>query len=193
MDLGLVQRAKQGDISAFEQLFNQYQKRIYTYILRMIQDKEDSADLTQETFIRAYHSLNTLKANEAFNRWLHRIAVNLVRDRFRKYEPVIESIDKPARNDDGMEFKLDIPDWSANPREITLQQELQNKIHIAISSLPKKQREVVILYHVEGLDIEEISQILAVPSGTIKSRLARAREILRIKLHNYIYAKEYRT
>ncbi|MDI6782984.1 MAG: sigma-70 family RNA polymerase sigma factor [bacterium] len=185
-ELELVRQAKQGNITAFEQLFNRYQKRIYTYIVRMIQNSEDSAELTQDTFIRAYHSLKTLKAEEAFNSWLHRIAINLVRDKLRKFEPIIESIDKPDVDDNGTEFKFDIPDWSANPRKVTLQQELQKKIQTAIASLPKQQREVVILYHIEGLDISEISHILEIPSGTIKSRLARARDILRVKLKYYV-------
>jgi len=186
VEIELVRQAKQKNIAAFEQLFSRYQKRIYNFILRMIQNQDDSAELTQDTFIRAYHSLKTLKTDKAFNSWLHRIAINLVRDKLRKFEPIIESIDEPDVYVNGTEFTFDVPDWSTNPRETTLQQELQKKIQTAIASLPKEQREVVILYHIEGLGISEISEMLEIPSGTIKSRLARAREILRIKLKNYV-------
>ena len=91
----LVEKAKLGNISAFEKLFYRYQKRIYNYILRMIQDKDISAELTQETFIRAYQSLNSLKVKEAFSVCLYRIAINLVRDKLRRYEPIKESINIP--------------------------------------------------------------------------------------------------
>lgn len=185
-ELEIVQRAKKGELAAFEQLFYRYEKRIYSFILQMIQNKDDSAELTQDTFIRAYHSLRSLKSNKAFSSWLYRIALNLVRDKTRKYAPIIESIDEPYTNPEGVEFKFEIPDWSANPREVVLQLELQTKIQTAISSLPKLQREAIILFHIEGLDIEEVSTILYVPSGTVKSRLARAREILKIKLKTYV-------
>lgn len=186
VELELVQRAKKGNIAAFEQLFYRYQKRIYSFILQMVQDKDDTAELTQDTFIRAYYSLRSLKSDEAFSSWLYRIAVNLVRDKMRKFSPDMESIDEPYTDQEGAEFKTEIADWSANPRETTLQSELQNKIQTAVSSLPKLQREAIILYHIEEMDIEQISKILGVPTGTVKSRLARARDILRIKLNPYV-------
>jgi RNA polymerase sigma-70 factor, ECF subfamily len=186
IEVELVYRAKKGELAAFEKLFHRYEKRIYNYILQMIQDRDDSAELTQDTFIRAYHSLHSLKSNQAFSSWLYRIALNLVRDKTRKYEPNIDSIDVPYIDQDGAKFNVELPDWSANPREATLQLELKTKIQTAISSLPKLQREAVTLYHIEGLGIEEICTILDVPSGTVKSRLARAREILKIKLKSYI-------
>jgi RNA polymerase sigma-70 factor, ECF subfamily len=186
VELELVQRAKEGNIAAFEQLFYRYEKRIYNFILQMLHDKEDSAELTQDTFIRAYHSLRSLKSDNAFSSWLYRIALNLVRDKTRKFEPNNISIDEPYTDQEGIEFKFDLPDWSANPREVTLQSELKAKIQTAISSLPKLQREAVILYHIEELGIEEICTILDVPSGTVKSRLARAREILKIKLKTFV-------
>jgi RNA polymerase sigma-70 factor (ECF subfamily) len=185
-ELDLVRRAKKGELVAFEKLFHQYEKRIFNFILQMIHDKDDSAELTQDTFIRAHHSLHALKSNRAFSSWLYRIALNLVRDKTRKFEPNIESIDIPYIDQDGAEFKVEIPDWSANPREVTLQKELQTKIQTAVSSLPKLQREVVILYHFDGLGIEEICMILDIPNGTVKSRLARARELLKIKLKAYV-------
>jgi RNA polymerase sigma-70 factor, ECF subfamily len=185
-ELELVRQAKKGELAAFEQLFYRYEKRIFSFIRQMIQDRDDSAELTQDTFIKAYHSLRYLKSDNAFSSWLYRIALNLVRDKTRKYEPNYVCIDEPYTDQEGAEFKVEIPDWSANPREVTLQQELQTKIQTAVSSLPKLQREVVILYHIEGLGIEEICTILDIPSGTVKSRLARAREILRIKLETYV-------
>jgi RNA polymerase sigma-70 factor, ECF subfamily len=186
VELELVHQAKQGSIAAFEQLFYRYEKRIYSYILQMVQDRDDTAELTQDTFIRAHHSLRSLKSDEAFSSWLYRIAVNLVRDKMRKYSPVIESIDVPRTDQEGVEYRTEITDWAANPREVTLQSELKHKIQTAVSSLPKLQREVVTLYHLEELSIEEICLILDVPSGTVKSRLARAREILKIKLKTYV-------
>ncbi|MCX7920184.1 MAG: sigma-70 family RNA polymerase sigma factor [bacterium] len=186
VELELVKRAKKKDINAFEQLFYRYQKRIYNYILGMIRDTELSSELTQDTFLRAYHSLSQLKKEEAFTSWLHRIAINLVRDKLRKHELNTESIDTPDINESENKYSVEIPDWAANPREISLQDELNRKIHKAISSLPPSQREVVILYHLEGYDIQEISRMIDAPSGTVKSRLARAREILKQKLINYI-------
>ena len=185
-DLELVKQAKQGNIAAFEQLFNRYQKRIFNFILRMLQNREDSAELTQDTFVKAYRSLAKLKSDVAFSSWLHQIAINLVRDKLRKHKLKTDSIDAPEETEDGTVYSIDIPDVTANPREVTVKSELQVRIKNAIASLPAQYREVIILYHIEDIDIPEISRILKIPNGTIKSRLSRAREMLKSKLSKYV-------
>jgi RNA polymerase sigma-70 factor (ECF subfamily) len=190
IDETLVKKAQTGDIKAFEEIFKKTNKRIYNFLLHLSSDSELAADLTQETFIRAFKSLKSLKSNKALVSWLHRIALNLCRDEMKKPRIHAESIDQDSFVDDESDDDvMEIEDWTNNPDKITADKELQSVVRDAISSLPEIHRTVVIMHHIEGIEIDEIARILKIKSGTVMSRLARAREALKRKLAFYMGEK----
>lgn len=186
-DMALVQRSKQGDLAAFEMLFTRYQKRIYNLIYRMVGNEQDAGDLTQEVFVRVYNSINTVKSDSSFAAWIRTVAVNICRDFFRKRGRTIkaDSVDEKL-NFNGDEIERDIADWTHNPESLLEKKELQDAVSKAIASLSHQHKEVVVLHHIEGLDVNEIAKDLDIPAGTVKSRLARAREELKRKLGHYV-------
>lgn len=178
-DKELVEKVINKDIVAFKILFDRYSKKIYNLIYYMIYNKEDSEDLTQDTFVKAYTSIKTLKKKERFGNWLYHIAINNCRNYLKKYLKF-----------ETVELDLSLPD----PKEISVDSiyndQLQKHLEMALKSLGHKYREVVILHHIKELNLNEISEILKIPVGTIKSRLARAREHLKSILKNYILEGE---
>ena len=185
-DALLVQRSKDGDIKAFEKLFLRYQPKVYNFTLRMIQNREDAEELTQESFVKAYISIKGLRENDAFKGWLMQIAVNTVRDKIKLSRGIIKVGNEAKGNPEEDEREHQIPDFSSNGEKEILDKELTQLTRNAVFSLPDIHKEVILLHHFEALRIEEIAKILKVREGTIKSRLARARETLVKKLKPYI-------
>ncbi len=192
----LVAKAKKGDWNAFEQLFWRYHERIYTFIWHFLQNREASEDLTQETFIRAWQSLHSLKSNDAFQTWLHQIARRLSLDALRKrawetpmsdfstYDDQKTSVNE-AETD--LEFVWEGEGLSdeVDPEEALIENERKKAVQEAVGRLSPPLREVVVLHYFEGLPVDEVAKILSVPIGTVLSRLARAREALRRLLAHY--------
>ncbi len=182
-----VRRAQTGDVDAFELLFNQYQRAVYNLVYQMVRSDADASDITQEAFMRAWKALPRLEQPEAFVSWLFRIATNLTRNWVRDRGRVqIESLDQPVATDDGDGTAREIPDFSADPAAIVQQSELRDVVTRAVSTLSDDHRVVVTLHHLEGLGVEEIAGIMRCSVGTVKSRLARAREHLRRKLGSFV-------
>lgn len=185
VDVELIRRAKSGDVQAFEELFNRYNKRVYNLVYRIVVDENDAADLTQDVFVRVYNSLGKLRAEEAFFTWLRTIAINMCRDYIRRRPPRSDSLDARVQLDDG-EVDRDPPDPSIGPEKRLLNDDRDRAVMAAVSKLPDSHRMVVVLHHLEGMDVMEISKLLKTPVGTIKSRLGRARDELRRKLSPYV-------
>ena len=171
IDEHLIKKAQAGDVEAFEEIFKQTDKRIYSFLLHLSSDRELAADLRQETFIRAFKALKSLRRRDAFVSWLHRIALNLYRNETKKRRVCTERIRRNPSTDD---------------EDDDATKELQGVVRDAISSLPEIHRTVVIMHHIEGMEINEIAKTLKVKSGTVMSRLARAREALRRRLAFYM-------
>ena len=185
-DAELVERCKAKDVQAFEALFMRYQTRIYNFIFYQVQDAETAADLTQEVFFAAWRHLSSLRANEAFSSWLYQIAKNQCRNFQKKRRLKTESLEKSeVLATSATQNVWEIPDESKNPEKLTLSAELQTVVEQAISELKEKHRTVIILHYIEGLGVGEIAEILGISQGTVKSRLARAREKLSEKLAKY--------
>jgi len=182
----LIKKAQTGDVEAFGEIFKQVNKRIYNFLMHLSSDRELAADLTQETFIRAFKALKSLKSSNAFVSWLHMIALNLYRDETKKKYLYTESINQNLSTDDEDNDVMEIEDWTTNPDRIMADKELQGVVRDAIRALPEIHRTVVIMHHIEGMEIDEIAKTLKVKSGTVMSRLARAREALRNKLAFYV-------
>lgn len=186
-DANLVRMVRDGDIAAFETLFGRYQKRAYNIIYRMVGNEQDAADLTQEVFIRIYNSRHLLKSEEAFTGWMRTIAVNLCRDHFRKKGRSIktESLDEPISYDGG-EIEREVEDWSYDPGRVLDKKDLQETVQRVLGTLSDEHRTVVVLHHIEGMDVKDIAGSLGVPEGTVKSRLSRARDEMKRKLGHYV-------
>ena len=187
IDPELIRKIRDGDVSAFEQLFNSYQKRVYNIIYRMVGNEQDAADLTQEAFVRMFNARHRLNSEGAFLAWMRTIATNICRDHFRKRKRTIkgDSLDAPICID-GDEIEKEVADWSNNPERTYEKKDLQATVQGALSTLSEEHRAVVVLHHIEGMDIREIARELGIPEGTVKSRLARARDELKRKLGHYV-------
>jgi len=181
-----VRRAQEGDVRAFEQLFQQYHRGIFNAIYQMTHNDADAADLTQEVFVRAYRALPRLQTPEAFTSWLYRIAVNLSRNWLRDRGRVrVESLELPS--DEGEEGSTrEIADPSGDPAALIQTRAMQERVQEAIAGLSPDHRTVVTLHHLEGMPVEEIARVMDCSVGTIKSRLSRAREHLKRKLAGYV-------
>lgn len=186
--LEVLQRAKEGDKEAFEEIFERYHKRIYNAVYGMVGNGEDAADVTQDVFVRLHRALPTLRADEAFSTYLYRIALNLCRDRARRKKRVrFQSIDTPRSYNPGDDSDpMDFPDQGKLPEEELSGDELQQRVRSAVQGLSEDHRAVIVMHHFQGMEVNDIAQILDVPSGTIKSRLARARAQMERKLRGYI-------
>jgi RNA polymerase sigma-70 factor, ECF subfamily len=165
----LVERARAGDVRAFERLYREHVGRVYGLCLRMTRDPAVAEDCTQETFINAWKALARFETRSSLATWLHRIAVNVALGRRRKVSLVIE----PAGDDDGEEIESD---WTLEtPLEV-------NEIEAAIQHLPEGARDVLVLHAIYGYSHVEAAQMLGVAEGTCKAQLHRARNLLREKL-----------
>lgn len=186
-DARLVERVRHGDQEAFRQLFETYSPLVYRIIYRMVGTPDDAADLTQDVFVRAYERLGSLKDGQAFQAWITRLAVNMAHDAARRRRPESFSLDAPPPGtDEGGEWQIaaDTPAHDAG----LLSDELAAHVQQALLALSPDHRAVVILHHLEHLGVEEIAVALNVPTGTVKSRLARARAELKRRLEGYFEA-----
>ncbi|HOQ06184.1 MAG TPA: sigma-70 family RNA polymerase sigma factor [Clostridiales bacterium] len=175
----LISKAKAGDVAAFEQLIEAYQKKVYNLALRMTGNQEDAADLAQEAFIRVFRSISGFKEQSSFSTWVYRITTNVCLDEIRKRKNrKVISIDEDIHMDDG-EMRRQIVSDDPLPDELAERAELRSIVNDAINSLPEDQRIVITLRDLNGLSYEEIAQILDIPGGTVKSRINRARQALR--------------
>lgn len=182
VDAALVQQAREGNTQAFAALYSRHQRTIYSLIRHLTADPEAAADLTQETFVKAWHALPRLKTDVAFGGWLRIIATNLVRDRARRLKP--EVIMSDAANEDGSGPEA-VDDGPTMEQQLILTQQ-QIVIREAVSRLPEPQRLVVIMHHFEEKPVADIATELEIPLGTVLSRLARGREALKRRLGPYV-------
>ena len=185
--LETLQRAKEGDLEAFEEIYQLYHRRIYNAVYGMLGDADDAQDVTQDVFMRLHDALPTLRADEAFSTYLYRIALNLCRDRARRKKRVrFQSIDTPRADDDGDVEPMDFPDQGKLPEETVNTDELQQRVREAVTTLSTDHKAVIVMHHFQGMEVNDIAGILGVPTGTVKSRLARGRDQLHRKLRSYL-------
>ncbi|MDD3726404.1 MAG: sigma-70 family RNA polymerase sigma factor [Candidatus Ratteibacteria bacterium] len=180
----LVERAKNGDHKAFEDLIKMTGDKIYNLGLRLLHNKEDAADIMQETYIAAYENLPKFKGASSFSTWLYRIATNFALMKMRKDkgkkvpEERLKELSKNA-------YDTAITDWAESPVDHLKKQELKEALDRAIESLPPKYRSVFVLHDIEGMSIAEIADILSISQGAVKTRAHRSRLYLREKLSEY--------
>lgn len=177
----LIRLARAGDGPAFEALVTAYETRLYQLAFRYLGHREDALDAVQETFLRVYRFLGGFQEQSSFSTWIYRIAINVCRDlslqRSRRAERPLE------RGEDGEPSPAEtLPDLRYAPETRLEQQELRRAILQGLHALPRAQKEILLLREVQGLSYEEIGAALSLGPGTVRSRLARAREALRKKL-----------
>jgi len=180
-DQALIKEALEGKQEAFKLLMERHEKSVQYVILKLVHNYDESLDLVQETFVKAFSSLATYKSKFRFTTWLYRIAANCSIDHLRRKKIEALSLDQPWETEKG-KFEIEIPDRSFDPeKDLTLKQQ-ELSIKEAIASLPKKYKEVILLRHKEDKSYEEIASILHLSVGTVKARIFRARVLLKKKL-----------
>jgi len=181
LDELLVERAKRGDVEAFEQLIGQHQKTVYNIAYRLTGNHEDASDVAQEAFIRAYSSLAEFRGDSSFATWLYRIVNNACLDELRKRKRQrLTYIDESVTMDDG-EMSRQIADTADGPEQALERVEIQRAVQESISTLDDEYRVVLVMRDIQGYSYNEIAESLGINLGTVKSRLNRARNALKEK------------
>ncbi|MGB8887136.1 MAG: sigma-70 family RNA polymerase sigma factor [Candidatus Korobacteraceae bacterium] len=186
----LVRRCVSGDAAAWQEIVQQFHRRIYNICYRFSGSPEDAADLSQEVFIKMYRTLGTFDTSRAsFMTWVTTVTRNLLVDHFRKgkYDRITDSLDAtPGNQEDGLTLADQLEDGAASPEARMRSQETQKLVHEALKRLSPELREAVILRDLQDLDYKDIAKVLNVPEGTVKSRINRGRtELARLLQRNY--------
>ncbi len=175
-----IEQAKNGDRDAFETLVKQYEKRVYHFVLKFLRDPEDAMDISQETFLKVYRSLNLFRGQSAFSTWVFSIAHNLCIDFVRKQKR--RGLHLPRVNEDDPEMQA-LRDPKHDPEAVFEKHETVREIDRALGAIKPDLREIFLLREVAGLQYQEIADLLEIELGTVKSRIARARSALAQELH----------
>lgn len=179
-DLELVESARRGDDAAFETIVNRHTRLIYNIALRSASSPEDAADITQETFLKAWRSLSAFRGDCALSTWLCRIALNCACDHARASRRHF-TLSLTMQEDEEEAREVDIPDTDPTvmpEEEITRQAEIE-AVRQAIAALPEDQRVIVTMRDITGLSYAEIADALHIEMGTVKSRINRARAAIK--------------
>lgn len=173
----LVDRARAGDQSAFEQLVVEHQNKVYSLAFRMVNHREEAADLAQESFLKAWQALPTFQGESSFGTWIYRLTTNLCIDYIRRQKRRQEI--QPVASLDDPDSGLGEPaDWKQDPQHHVERKELRRALNRALQELPDHQRQILVMRELSGLSYQEIVQALDLDLGTVKSRIARARKNL---------------
>jgi RNA polymerase sigma-70 factor (ECF subfamily) len=183
-EAALVQRCAAGDDDACGELVSEHQRMVHQLALHLLGDYNEALDLSQEVFLRVFRTIHRFRGQSALRTWIYRIVVNQARNRMRwwrrRYRAQQVSLDEHIRN----HGDLPAPGNPAAPDRLYGQKQLAARIWKALDGLPFDQKSAIVLREVDGLSYEEIAFSLGIAVGTVKSRLARAREALRAQLRD---------
>ncbi len=182
----LVKKSQSGDVESFELLISSYDKRAYNIAYRVMGNEEDAKDMAQEALLRIFRSIKDFKGQSSFSTWLYRIVTNVCLDelRRRKNEKYV-SMDSTIQTDSG-ELHMELCSDKETPESVYERVEQRELIKSAISELNEDYRSVIVLRDIQGFSYEEISNILDCSLGTVKSRINRARNMLRERLKSSV-------
>jgi RNA polymerase sigma-70 factor (ECF subfamily) len=184
-DFDLVQASKNGDVAAFEQLVKRYDGKLFRIAQSVTRNREDSQDVVQETFLKAYQHLGDFRGDSQFSTWLFRITVNQSLMKLRKQRAIKDvSLDEDFQGD-GDKLPLEVIDWAPNPEQLYRTSELREILIKTIEELPPILRTVFVLQDLEGLSTIQTAEALTLSQPAVKSRLWRARLQLRERLNKY--------
>ncbi|WP_426113352.1 RNA polymerase sigma factor RpoE [Massilia sp. PWRC2] len=182
----LVERVQAGDQQAFNLLVAKYQRRLLRLVTRLVHDSAEAEDVVQETFIKAYRALRHFRGDSAFYTWLYRIGINTAKNflvtQGRRTPTSTESDTDHAEGFDDADSLRDIN----TPESIMASKQIAFTVNAAMEALPLELRTAIVLREIEGLSYEEISEVMACPIGTVRSRIFRAREVIAEKLRPYL-------
>lgn len=180
----LVNKCQQGDDEAYRIIIYKYQQVMLNLLFRLTNDYDASQDLAQEVFIKAFRGIGSFKGNAAFSTWLYRIAINVGinynRSKRKKAKLFVR------RSDWDLENQQEYTRWGETPESLLENMELSNHIEKALGALSEEHRAIIILRDIDGISYEQIAEVFNCPLGTVRSRLSRARQALKVKLKSYL-------
>ena len=179
-DLELIEGLRSGAESAYERLIAQYQQPVYSLAFRLLSDPTDACDVVQEVFVKIFRNIKAFRGQSSLKTWIYRIALNEAHNRRRWFgRHKRHEVDFDRDDSNGASLQDTLPDSGSSPFELALSGEAQTFIEQALQALSPAFREAVVLRDVEELSYEEISDVLGIHLGTVKSRILRGREALR--------------
>lgn len=178
----LVQQCAAGDEAACARLVTDHQRMVYQLALHLMSDPQEALDLSQEVFLRVFRTLPQFRGQSTLKTWIYRIVVNQASNRQRWWRRRHKAQQVALEDHTSVHGELPENRASAQPDRVLLQRETARRVHQALAELRFDQRAVIVLREIDGLSYEEIAESLGVAVGTVKSRLARAREELRSRL-----------
>lgn len=178
----LVERVQAGDKRAFDVLVSKYQRRLMRLVSRLVHDPAEAEDVVQETFIKAYRALRHFRGDAAFYTWLYRIGINTAKNYLvTQGRRAATSSDADAEQAESFDDGNKLRD-NNTPESVLASKQIAATVNAAMDVLPIELRTAIVLREIEGLSYEEISEIMACPIGTVRSRIFRAREVIAEKL-----------
>ena len=185
-ELELIRRVLAGDHDAFYELLKPYERMIFTSALGVLKNEADAEEVAQEAVLKAFRALGRFRGESKFSTWIVQITVNEARMRVRKYRPQLhESIDEPAELNDGDYVPKDFADWRDIPSAALEKKELRTALKQAVAALPEKYRQVIIFRDVNHMSTRDTANALGIQEANVKTRLLRARLMLRDALVQY--------
>ena len=185
-DDDLLARIREGCANAFDDMVITYSPKLIRVAYGLLGNKQDAEEVVQDAFVRAYNAMSDFRGDSSLETWLHRITVNLARNKYhwnrRRGDGVNVSLSDNREPNETETVDVDLPDSRLQPGQQMETDELNANILHAIHYLPKKMRETMVLRHLEDMPYEKIAELLDCRVGTVKSRLARGRELLRVYL-----------
>jgi len=178
-DSAIIEKVLGGDTASFEMLILKYQSKLFATSMNVVKNRELAEDITQEAYLKAFQKLDTLKDREQFFPWIKRIALNIALNHFEKEKRVMD-----VENDDEEGSFFDKITSGESAEDLTLKEELHKYVRSFVEALPDKLRVVILLREVEDMSYEEISEMMNIPLGTVRSRLFNARQIIKDRLIN---------
>ena len=175
----LIARIQRGERELFYELIRPYEKRVFVISFTILRNEAEAQDAAQDAFLKAFRYLGQFRAESRFSTWLIQVAINEARQRLRKSHLEIMRPIEDQENEDGTYTPRDFADWREIPSEALERQEVREKLVSALGSLAHKYREVFILRDVEHMSIDDTAQALGISAGAVKTRLLRARLMLR--------------
>ncbi len=189
LERSLLRRLRDRDERAFRELVSAHRDRVYNITFRMLGNRAEAEDVAQEVFITVFKTIESFREESKFSTWLYRVAVNHCKNRIkylaRRHDRDRDELDESNANSSSSDAPISAPIPSAPDRALEGAQ-MEKILQEAIAGLEEDQRLVVVLRDVEDLSIEEICEITGLPDGTVKSRLHRARLVLRKKLQRHV-------
>ncbi|NOY74288.1 MAG: sigma-70 family RNA polymerase sigma factor [Kiritimatiellaeota bacterium] len=182
-DFELIERFTTGNAGAFERLVELYAARAYQIAYGLLGNRQDAEEVVQDAFLKAHKKLPEFRGDSSFSTWFYRIITNLSRNRYhwnrRRGAEVNISMSASFSDDADAKLEMEIPDKALNPQVLLQRKETESALERSLRALPENLREVLVLRHTEEMSYAEMASMLGCELGTVKSRLARAREVLR--------------